>query len=38
MKLFDYNQLELKKSDTVGIVIAHPDDEVLMFELINYLC
>jgi len=32
------DNLEINKNDKVGIVIAHPDDEVLMYELINYLC
>jgi len=33
-----YKNLGITKNDRVGVVIAHPDDEVLMFGLLEYLC
>jgi hypothetical protein len=31
-------KLAITKNDRLGIVIAHPDDEVLMLGLLEYLC
>ena len=33
-----YRNLGITKNDKVGIVVAHPDDEVLMLGLLEYLC
>ena len=34
----DFKKLNIDKNDKVGMVIAHPDDEVLMFRFLEYLC
>jgi hypothetical protein len=38
LPFFKASRLNINSKDKVAIVIAHPDDELLMMELLVYLC